>query len=200
MMKTCRDCKRELPLDEFYLQASARVKGKQWRMSYCKPCFGERGRKRLMARTPEQKAVALARRRECRKPLTPAQKQAAKYLHERWRNANREHVRERTRAANQTQRVMYPERYVIRDIIHDGLRGRTKKFPLQEWFATVEVFDHRCAYCGSSAKLTVDHVLPVSRGGDNAIENLIPACLTCNLKKGARGILSMVNVAYQGAY
>ena len=44
----------------------------------------------------------------------------------------------------------------------------------------------RCQYCGSRQKLTVDHVLPRSRGGRDAWHNLVAACTSCNNKKGSR--------------
>lgn len=43
-----------------------------------------------------------------------------------------------------------------------------------------------CAHCGTTEKLTVDHVTPVARGGTNELENLQCLCLTCNSSKGAR--------------
>lgn len=43
-----------------------------------------------------------------------------------------------------------------------------------------------CAYCGVMPAMGVDHVLALSRGGTNTIENLVPACLKCNQQKGAR--------------
>lgn len=45
---------------------------------------------------------------------------------------------------------------------------------------------HRCQYCGSNHKLTIDHVIPRSRGGKDTWENLVAACSRCNLKKGDR--------------
>lgn len=60
-----------------------------------------------------------------------------------------------------------------------------------------EVFkrdDFKCVYCGrspgDSILLQVDHVLPVSKGGDNAIENLVTSCNECNLGKSAGLITS----------
>lgn len=45
----------------------------------------------------------------------------------------------------------------------------------------------RCVYCGSSSsRLTLDHVMPRSRGGDSVWENVVTACSPCNLKKGNR--------------
>lgn len=48
---------------------------------------------------------------------------------------------------------------------------------------------HTCQYCmseDSPAKLTLDHIIPRSRGGANAWENLVAACFACNNVKGDR--------------
>ena len=45
----------------------------------------------------------------------------------------------------------------------------------------------RCVYCGDgTARLTLDHVVPRSRGGDSVWENVVTACGPCNLRKGDR--------------
>ncbi|GIV59160.1 HNH endonuclease [Rhodocaloribacter litoris] len=47
--------------------------------------------------------------------------------------------------------------------------------------------DHfRCQYCGSRERLTIDHILPRSRGGPDTWENLVAACVPCNNRKGNR--------------
>ena len=46
--------------------------------------------------------------------------------------------------------------------------------------------NNQCQYCGNYFpfdKLTMDHVLPKSRGGKNTWENLVAACMKCNQKK-----------------
>jgi len=43
---------------------------------------------------------------------------------------------------------------------------------------------HQCQYCGSSKDLTLDHVLPKSRGGKTSWDNLVAACRNCNSRKG----------------
>ena len=43
---------------------------------------------------------------------------------------------------------------------------------------------HQCVYCGSNKNLTLDHVIPKSRGGGNEWTNLVTSCFKCNLKKG----------------
>jgi 5-methylcytosine-specific restriction endonuclease McrA len=45
----------------------------------------------------------------------------------------------------------------------------------------------RCVYCGTAAgRLTLDHVIPRSRGGDSSWENVVTSCAPCNLRKGDR--------------
>lgn len=45
----------------------------------------------------------------------------------------------------------------------------------------------RCVYCGTTGgRLTLDHVVPRSRGGTSVWENVVTACAPCNLRKGNR--------------
>ena len=43
-----------------------------------------------------------------------------------------------------------------------------------------------CQYCGSKKHLTIDHVMPRSRGGENTWTNLVTCCSRCNVYKGNR--------------
>lgn len=43
----------------------------------------------------------------------------------------------------------------------------------------------RCVDCGTNENLTVDHKIPVSKGGTNDFDNLQTMCLPCNIRKGA---------------
>lgn len=45
---------------------------------------------------------------------------------------------------------------------------------------------HTCQYCGSTKKLTIDHVIPRSQGGKHTWDNVVVACEPCNNRKGAR--------------
>ena len=44
--------------------------------------------------------------------------------------------------------------------------------------------EFKCQYCGSNRQLTIDHILPKSRGGKDKFENCVASCLTCNNSKG----------------
>jgi 5-methylcytosine-specific restriction endonuclease McrA len=61
----------------------------------------------------------------------------------------------------------------------DGLQG-------QEWELILRDQDGRCFWCAESADLTIDHVIPVSRGGRHEVSNIVGACRRCNSSKGAR--------------
>lgn len=45
--------------------------------------------------------------------------------------------------------------------------------------------DHECQYCGVNNDLTLDHLIPRSKGGKSTWINLVTACKTCNSKKGS---------------
>lgn len=47
----------------------------------------------------------------------------------------------------------------------------------------VAILKNPCIYCGSKAKLSIDHVIPLSRGGRHAVGNLASACIKCNCSK-----------------
>ena len=58
-----------------------------------------------------------------------------------------------------------------------------------EWRELCEAYDFCCSYCGRrGVPLTKDHVIAVSKGGSDAIENIVPACLSCNSSKGAQDV------------
>jgi len=44
--------------------------------------------------------------------------------------------------------------------------------------------EFECQYCGTKSELTIDHVVPRSRGGKSSFENCVTACRKCNGKKG----------------
>ena len=46
-----------------------------------------------------------------------------------------------------------------------------------------ERWDYECAYCGSDEDITIDHVIPRSKGGMDTIENMVSCCETCNHDK-----------------
>ena len=66
-------------------------------------------------------------------------------------------------------------------------RGAVSKIPnsltSSEWIEIMRAHCYRCHYCQRRTKLTLDHVIPLSRGGTHTKENIVPACQSCNSKK-----------------
>lgn len=46
-----------------------------------------------------------------------------------------------------------------------------------------EEWDFKCAYCGSEEELTIDHIVPRSKGGTDVTKNVLCACHRCNHDK-----------------
>ncbi len=48
---------------------------------------------------------------------------------------------------------------------------------------------YHCVYCGSTEKLTIDHIVPLAKGGAHIEENLVIACRSCNGSKGTKTLV-----------
>ena len=75
---------------------------------------------------------------------------------------------------------------IIRLAFYDRLPKQAVKFNRRNLYARDE---NRCQYCGrkfSTAELSLDHVVPRSQGGKTTWENVVCACLQCNVRKGGR--------------
>lgn len=60
------------------------------------------------------------------------------------------------------------------------------------------IFGDICVYCGQRAE-TLDHIIPVSKGGQSDLNNLVPACLACNSSKKAREVHDWLREKYDAS-
>lgn len=64
--------------------------------------------------------------------------------------------------------------------------------------------NYECQYCGVNRDLTLDHVMPRSRGGRSNWKNLVTACKRCNTRKGdftpQEAEMKLMNVPYKPSY
>lgn len=75
---------------------------------------------------------------------------------------------------------------VIRLLSYDRIPRRAVRLNRHTILARDE---HCCQYCGRrlpASQLSLDHVIPRSRGGETTWDNVVCACLKCNVKKGGR--------------
>jgi len=122
-------------------------------------------------RENENKKVASRKYREENKEYT------SQYQKE-WQKNNPEKVRYYYKIGNHRRRA----------ILKNKELGNHSK---EEWEELKKKYNHTCQICGKKEPfdnqvyrfLTEDHIIPLSKGGMNTIENIQPLCLSCNSRK-----------------
>lgn len=61
--------------------------------------------------------------------------------------------------------------------------GIDNHFSYNEWIQLLIKYNYKCLCCGTSNDLQPDHVIPLSCGGSNTIDNIQPLCGKCNRRK-----------------
>lgn len=167
MTKICSKCKQELSIECF----SKHKKSKDGYRSYCKECAKVYQQKWYTENRSEENE----RRRKKYDPKTE---------HERYllREANVKTTKKEWRKAN-------PEK-VAAQSARRRAAGRATKNDLNshQWADIKARFNYSCAYCGAKLPLEIDHVIPVSKGGGTTVNNVVPACRSCNASKGNREV------------
>lgn len=104
------------------------------------------------------------------------------------RYANDPVYRERMLQAGRKYRKSHRESERNREHIREYReRGASGRHSAKEWRELLDRTGHRCVKCGtpeSEAKLTRDHIVPITLGGTNDISNIQPLCGRCNFSKG----------------
>lgn len=88
-----------------------------------------------------------------------------------------------------TCRLKKPDFYSFMDRNRAHLRRTAElegNFTLDQWNQMVSRQTGMCYWCGQFAKLTMDHVIPISKGGKHEVGNIVGACLSCNSKKNVK--------------
>ena len=80
--------------------------------------------------------------------------------------------------------------FMIRAKLFKGLRtGSMSRRTLLDDERLKMTMPQACAYCGAQCGLSLDHLIPVSKGGPDTGDNVVWACRSCNSSKGARDLL-----------
>lgn len=95
------------------------------------------------------------------------------------------------RAAKREHRKTNPSFYSASDKAHAARRRALKMqadgdFSPQEWLDLKRRYNFTCLCCGKKEpeiRLTADHVIPLTGGGTNSIDNIQPLCFSCNSQK-----------------
>ena len=115
-------------------------------------------------------------------------KERKRELKRNWEKRNIEKIRLQRRKWRRSWELKNPEKNrSMQNACHHKrralLRGDKNKFSANEWDVVRKRNNYKCVICGKiepEIKLTVDHIIPVSRGGKNNIENIQPLCRRCN--------------------
>ena len=118
-----------------------------------------------------------------------------------WRRAKRsqnpERYRSLDRAGRARRRLQNPERYAAQHRAEKQRRrarlaGVPHTLTAEQWVAVKAAYRQRCGYCNRRRSLYQDHVIPLAHGGEHVVSNIVPACWTCNAKKGSRILVGRV--------
>lgn len=192
--KACNKCKQIQDLSQFHRD---RKKSDGLTID-CKTCRNQRSKEYRQANPEKLKA-----RNDRYKRLYPERVRAHQNS---WRERNREHYnklsRERARGKPRKEYVRNPEKakqyrdnYKKNNPGYDRKHNQLRKMRLRS-ITSYEITSREieallrkpCAYCGHIGEITLDHVIPISRGGNHGIGNLLPACRICNSSKRERFI------------
>lgn len=114
----------------------------------------------------------------------------------RWEQENQEHLKRKKREWGQQENHRnYIKEYRQRPLrkAHkrrtESIRRAQKRnspgeFTVEQFEEMCYLADNKCLTCGKNTKLTIDHVIPISKGGCSCIHNIQPICLSCNSRKG----------------
>lgn len=175
--KRCTKCGIIKPLTEYYELSNTTAKdGLTCR---CKDCIRSIRKESYKARRDAELEYHRKRYQENKDHLQEVSRRWRKDnpdKHEqakrKWENENYEQHRE----SSQVRGVRYRAKQA-------GVEGN---YTAEQWAALCDQYGNVCLRCGKAEKLTVDHVVPLSKGGSNSIDNLQPLCRSCNTAKGQK--------------
>jgi 5-methylcytosine-specific restriction endonuclease McrA len=175
-MKVCKDCQVNKPLSDYHKNKNT----KDGVTIVCKPCATERSRK-WQASNPER--VRAVGRKNYAKNLEQSRAKRRKRVN-LWYQNHKEEERKRNRdyaISNPEAKRLSEQRRRIRKIGN----GEFLILPKE----TNKLLTGNCFGCGSKENITLDHIIPISRGGQHSVGNLQPLCKSCNSSKNAKTIM-----------
>jgi 5-methylcytosine-specific restriction endonuclease McrA len=144
---------------------------------------GKRLREKLWARKSREAKpeihLAFKKQQYQRAMADPDKRLSLYHKNKNWRRKNVS----RSRELNRNWTAKHKEWIIARNASRRSNREPMDSLIVKNVFARD---NYTCQYCGSKSKLTIDHRLPLARGGSHDISNLCVACRTCNSSKGTK--------------
>lgn len=171
-MKKCGKCQKTQPLENF-AKNKARYDGLQ---NYCRICGYQASKK--YAQT--HRAAAVARSQKWQRANAEKAKQAYKNYYE----------------SSTEYQVSRRKKYLQNNLERHANAQHKRRVKLQAngvYVVTIKelkrLYASPCFYCGKTGLMTIDHVIPIARGGRHSIGNLVTACRPCNSSKNSKFIV-----------
>lgn len=137
------------------------------------------------ANSPKKKHCSDSCRDRDRYNSDPIYKAKKKIRAKQWARANRDHVRKMQKEYYHAHWFEFAER---------NFRKVNRVLSAELVRQVMEDDDFTCSYCDQrGGKLTIDHKLPISRGGSDNRDNLCTACHACNCRKGPKTVQEFKN-------
>lgn len=201
-MKRCPKCDRFLPRSHFS-KSRNRKDGLDWR---CKACKSTQERAYRQANPEKERERHSAyqeanreKERERRRAYRQANPEKERERNRAYRQANIEKVRDREKAyreANREKRNQYSSEWRKQNKSKKAENAhRRRSRQKQNGVFTISpkdmarIYASPCAGCGTHDGISVDHVVPIAKGGRHSIGNLQPLCVKCNQEKGTRLVI-----------
>lgn len=166
MFKKCSGCQEnKLAAPDYFHRSKKEKDGLSTRCKVCACEYHQRNKEVLIERAKQWQRANPKRASEIWKRSYRRNEEEVKKRESTWRKQNPEAARAK------------------------GSRRRARKlnsegsYTADEWKALCDYYGNKCLACGKPEKLTVDHVVPLSKGGRNDISNIQPLCKSCNSKK-----------------
>lgn len=173
LCSTCRDCNKARAARWY-------VENKDAALAQRKERFQNK-RELELAQMCEWRLANSERKRASDAAYHAANKKKAVENALRWSRANKESVNRRNAEYKKRNPQQVLDQSHRRRARKKG--GAARTVSSQDISRLKSRFGGLCAYCGGGGKMTIDHVVPLSRGGSHAIGNLLPACQPCNFSK-----------------
>lgn len=146
-----------------------------------------RARQRAAANKGERSQASKDKKAAANKAWREKNRDRVRQWNKEYHLANREVINERARLWAKANPEARRAQYANSEARRRARIQETQMVPITaaQIETLIEEFNGGCAYCPSPWE-HIDHYVPLSRGGEHRIENLVPACAPCNQSKNAK--------------
>lgn len=205
-LRPCLDCGRKFPPTPEHFHSNgrggfahvckgcARIRSRQWY-----EVNRDRVQPRVAAYREVRREEHRAYFRRYRMEHTDRRRASQRRSWQRHRASRLERKRayyQRTRAEHIARQRIWQAANPEKVRLHTQRKAHRRRgaMPDAEAIAYMRVLAHDpCSYCGHLAeRMEIDHIVPISRGGDGSASNLTAACRDCNNRKSAKSLLTFL--------